>query len=338
MGFFGQKKLECGFFPYVLIIFYSENLVFLLSGCKTTELLHYLVEHLINLEKLDDVAAVLALSEEDLPDVLDVVKEVNPSMVRQLKHKHALNVANGADDLLESQVTKSKWANFIHDLQAQSYDKTMFEHVECEDDDFVAEISFFKNKLELACFKDRGLPLDQNLTQLPLELMKIQLHKQSSIKDDVANVDNGIDLHKLPSPMKDVADVTIFNDGIDQHMQIGVKDVTIFNGSFEKSSQDLSEEVQDAIIDKLGTLSSNLMEKNQHFLAYKALKLAEWPLVCHEKVGKLITSFHEGLTHELLTKILTDPRSDLPFALSFLGGQCKSKSGLKALVLQKNSR
>ena len=109
-----------------------------------------------------------------------------------------------------------------------------------------------------------------------------------------------------------------------------------------ESSDDIieNEQISDekdlmAFNDRVQDLYNDLTSKNQTFLAFKLIKILEWPLLTYEIMGDHIKKLTLQLTDSLLSKCLTESKPDLPFVLSFLSGQTNIKKGL--LILQNTS-
>ena len=90
-----------------------------------------------------------------------------------------------------------------------------------------------------------------------------------------------------------------------------------------------------AFSDRVQDLYNDLTSKNQTFLAFKLVKILEWPLLTYKIIGDHIQKLTLQLTDSLLSKCLTESKPDLPFVLSFLSGQTNIKKGL--LILQNTS-
>ena len=89
---------------------------------------------------------------------------------------------------------------------------------------------------------------------------------------------------------------------------------------------------EDDVIFAINELSSELMAKNHSYLAFKFFKLLEWPLITQFKINDVLKNLSTDLAQDLLSKTLLESKPDLPFALSVLGGQDRTKKVLKMLM------
>jgi hypothetical protein len=288
------------------------------------DLLVHLFKVLIRNERVQDLERCLKIillnQDEAYPKLIKVVQDhlddeivLNGSLISALAKITSQNVSNCSEEtfLLTDLILVSSWFHYVGDLQDQSYDKHMFDNIEDNEDD-LAEMNLFKGKLEGNHFKDKGLPLDPALVLQPIkQLLPLQKKFLSST-------------------------TTLLLQKKQQDQEINL-DVTAPPGSppvpvqVDQNEGNINETDIEAAIAKLSEFCSSLVDKNQTYLAFKAIKILEWPLIGHEKIAELIKGCHQTFLSLLLSKILSDKRPDLPFGLAFLTGQTKTKSGLKAL-------
>lgn len=193
---------------------------------------------------------------------------------------------NDCEDL-EERITHSKWCQWINAMKSQTYDKTMFEDVQ---DDLGLE-----KKLQANCFKDKGLPLDQEILQEAIDLYESFAH----VKFSEEQGDNEDDI-TAPITKTNLVQAT--------------------------SLEDIQQ-----IMEKLQSLFGELSSKNQYFLAYRMVKLVNWPLIMYESnVEDKCNLFDHGF----FSKCFVESKPDLPFLLAIVNGQAKSKKDGLMLLQQ----
>ena len=203
------------------------------------------------------------------------------------------------DEAFEELLERSTWTSWMEDLKFQTFDKAMFEKAEDSQD---LEMISLEKKLKSNLFHDKGLPLEHGLLEKSEKLYEItrKFKYQDETQDSECNI------------------------------------TALENSDSEVSeSHEITEEDGLNVCDQVQELYADLTVKNQSFLAFKMLKMLEWPLISHEKVGNLIKSLLMELSGNILSKALMESKPDLHFAMSFLTGQAKPKTGL--VLLQKTS-
>ena len=274
--------------------------------------LQYLVQELLSElfgkpDKLDDILKVLSLFNSDhhafggefIQNI--VVQMKHTQLIPPLRKLISINTTLCHDQDLTDAIDISSWSQLLEDLQDES---SMFENT---------ELDLVKYKMTSNYFKDKGLPMDDDLKLVqPVQL--IQMHQ--NIAKEMTN---------LRTMQRDLCSVSAASiDSLDPQEDDKV----------EKKNREI-----DNYLAKLDTYCSGLQSRNQSYLVFKVLKHIEWKtvLLYSSELSEKILDLQQEITPKILAKMLTEKKPDLTLALSYLSGQLKTKSALKALA-QLNSR
>ena len=272
-------------------------------------------------DKLNDILQVLSFFNSDHHDACGgefiqniVVQMKHTQLIPPLRKLISINTTVCHDQDLAAAIDISSWSQLLEDLQDES---SMFENT---------ELDLVKYKMTSNYFKDKGLPMDDDLKLVqPVQL--IQMHQNIAKEMSKLRILQRDDLCSV-SAAEAEADV----DPQD-------------NDKVEKKIREI-----DNYVATLDHYCSGLQSKNQSYLVFKVLKHIEWKtmLLYSSPAEELsdqstilwsdkVLNLQQEITPKLLVKMLTEKKPDLTLALSFLSGQLKTKSALKALA-QLNSR
>ena len=264
-----------------------------LLNISVDPLFNQLLEELFERKEINDIINSLNRFPEDFVNkgtIEIMLSKINSSRLIPSVRNICSSYINYCDEIdLNEFIVISSWIQFIEDLKD---DSSMFDNT---------ELDLVKHKISGCNFKDKGLPIDDELVlEQPLQIFQMQ----QKIKDMVE--DMNISLNSSLTVTGDTEDI-IKNENISE------------------------------FVTKITTFCYALLSKNQTYLAYKAVKQIEWMFIANTKISEMIRPLHQELTPKLLIKMLTDKKPDLPLALAFLSGQSKSKTSLSVLS-QLNSR